>query len=39
VVAARSAGLHGAVFSASFETGDQILRAILSEHEISVQSV
>ena len=39
VVAARSVGLHGAVFSASFENGDQILRAILSEHEISVQSV
>ena len=39
VVAARSVGLHGAVFSASFETGDQTLRAILSEYEISVQSV
>ena len=39
VVAARSVGLHGTVFSASHETGDQILRAILSDYEISVQSV
>ena len=39
VVAARSVGLHGAVFSANFETGDQTLRAILSEYKISVQSV
>ena len=39
VLAARSAGLNGAVFSATFENCSQILNTIISEYGISVQNI
>jgi putative hydrolase of the HAD superfamily len=38
VIAARSLGLNGAVFSATFENSDQALNDILSEYGILVQN-
>jgi putative hydrolase of the HAD superfamily len=39
VVAARSAGLNGAVFSGTIETSDRILKGILADHGVLVQKV